>query len=509
MRALAGQGRMAAIEEDCRAHYGLSDRELMARAAAALEEHLNQSGSLVSEKAVCLLAGRGNNGGDGLALATRLFRAGQSDLTVVYISGKLSPECAFRLEEAKKEGVPLIAWPEEKEAIAQAMARAAILIDSVSGTGLSSPLRESETELCELWNRSGGIRIAIDLPSGFRDGMDSNDAVFAADETLCIGLSKECLLIPAFRKRAGKIRVLNKGVFPEAALTALPGQALEMETDDLSGCLMPFDSDAYKYSRGNLFVFAGSKGGVGAARLCAEAAARSGAGLVRLVVDEDIWHAVAPNCGGLIVKAAAKNGALAQAEKDEAVKASCLIAGPGWGRLESRQDLLRDILALGRPLVLDADALFALSRIRADMGAAPAIITPHSGEAARLLDTDSRSVMKRPAEACAELAKKYDCVALLKGNVDWIADKDGTRRVFDASFPPLACAGSGDVLAGIAGGLLARGIPPFEAACSAVLIHYRAGRMAWDNGGYFMAQDLCQAVSTAAAEAEGGDSYVR
>jgi ADP-dependent NAD(P)H-hydrate dehydratase / NAD(P)H-hydrate epimerase len=509
MRALAGQGRMAAIEEECRTHHGLSDRELMGRAAAALEDCLRATGALAAGKTVCLVAGRGNNGGDGFALAARLIRAGMPEVTAVCVSGKLSPECAFRLEEARSEGVALIAWPEGKEAAARAMERADILIDAVSGTGLLSPLRASESELCALWNRCGGRRIAIDIPSGFREGMGYQDAVFAADETLCIGLSKECLLIPAFRALAGKIRVLNEGVFPEAALTALASQALEMEAGDLSGCLKPFASDAYKYSRGNLSVYAGSKAGVGAARLCAQAALRSGAGLARLMVDEEIWQAAASNCGGLIVKASEKTGSLSQAEKDEAGKASCLIAGPGWGRSESRQGLLRDILSLGRPIVLDADALFALSRIKADLGAAPAIITPHSGEAARLLDSDSRTIMERPAEACRELANKFNCVALLKANVDWIACKDGKRRVFDASFPPLACAGSGDVLAGIAGGLLARGMPPFEAASSAVLIHYRAGRIAWESGGYFMAQDLCQNVSKAAAEAEGGYSYVR
>jgi ADP-dependent NAD(P)H-hydrate dehydratase / NAD(P)H-hydrate epimerase len=509
MRPIAGPGRMAAIEESCRSEHGLGDRELMGRAAAALEEALRRSGDVDSEKSICLLAGRGNNGGDGLALAVRLFRAGLKNIGVVHLSGKLSPECGFRLEEASQAGVPLIPWPEGRDAALRAMEGAGLLIDAVSGTGLASPLRETEASLAESWKGMKGKKIALDLPSGFREGMLADDPVFEADETLCIGLVKECLLIPAFRRRAGRIRVLRDGIFTEASLVAAPGQALEIECGDLAGSLKPFASDAYKYSRGNVSALAGSQGGLGASRLCAEAAARSGAGIVRLFVDAEIWQAAASSCGGLIVKALESEDGLSQAEKDESSKASCLVAGPGWGRKDSRKGLLDDILALRRPIVLDADALFALTGQHGRLGSSPALITPHSGEAARLLGRDSRWVLEHPGEAATKLASTYECVALLKGNVDWIANAQGRLVAFDASFPPLACAGSGDVLAGIAAGLMARGLAPFEAACCAVLLHYRAGRLAWEQGGYFMAQDLCQNVSRAAVEAEGGAAYVR
>lgn len=509
MRPIAGPGRMAAIEESCRAGRGLGDRELMGRAAAELERSLRLSGAMNVDGPVCVLAGRGNNGGDGLALALRLLRSGTKGLSVIRLSGKTSPECGFRLEEALGAGLSPIPWPEGKEAALAAMEGAGLLIDAVSGTGLSSPLRQAEASLSERWNGMGGYKVAVDLPSGFRDGMGSGDPVFESDETLCIGLVKECLLIPAFRRRAGRIRVLDAGIFPEEALAALPGQAREIGDEDLPGRLRSFPSDAYKNSRGSVSVFAGSPEGLGAARLCAEASARSGAGIVRLFVDGGIWQAAASGCGGLVVRALDRGDGLSREEEEACASASSLAVGPGWGREASRARLLEDLLSLGRPTVLDADALFALAGRKGKLGPAKAIITPHPGEAARLLETDSRWVLEHAPEAATRLAEAYGCVAIIKSNVDWVADGAGGLRAFDASFPPLACAGSGDVLAGIAAGIMGRGIGPFEAACSAVLVHARAGALAWEAHGYFMAQDLCLGVSRAAAEAEGGSSYVR
>lgn len=509
MRPLAGEGRMAAIEEACRNERGLDDRLLMERAAAALEECLTGSMPGPGMGRICVLAGRGNNGGDGLALASRLAKSGADALSAVCVAGRQSPERAFRLEEARKAGVEIILWPDEAERAGQAIAGAGVLLDAVSGTGLTSALRDPEASLAKAWKDAHGRKIAIDLPSGFREGMARGDPVFPADETLCLGLVKECLLKPAFREMAGAIRLLDWDIFPEDLLASVPGEALEMGADDYPDSLRPFRSDVHKASRGAVSVFAGSPSGVGAARLCAEASARAGAGLVRLIVDGSIWTAAACDCGGLVVKALGGQAGLSESDKDEAAKASCLVIGPGWGRAASRKALLADILSLRRPVVLDADALNVLAEYPIELGTDQAVLTPHPGEASRLLGWEIRDVLERAPKAATALASSYGCVAILKGNVSWIADAEGRTRAFDASFPPLACAGSGDVLCGVCGGLMARGLGAFDAACAALLLHYRAGREVWEAQGYFMAQDLCKGISAATKGAEGGNGYVR
>jgi NAD(P)H-hydrate epimerase len=500
---------MAGIEAEALSAYGLEPRILMENAAVAIQSWLECSSLLDASGGVCVVCGRGNNGGDGLALAARIAHSGGPAPRLVILSGSLSEECSFRLGLARKAGLEAAAWPEDRDRAMQAIRSAGVLIDAVSGTGLSSALRKEESDLAAVWNEARGRKIAIDLPSGFRPGMAAADPVFRADDTLCIGLEKECLYPSAFRSLAGRIHLLDVGIFPKALLAARPGDALILGPEDMKGALGRFPSDAYKTSRGSLAVFAGSVGGLGAARLCCEAAGRSGAGLVKLWIDAEAWTAAASGCGSLIVKGLGEGISPSRADIEEAAAADCLLAGPGWGRCPERISALESLLETARAVVLDADALYALKERSRALPARGAIITPHPGEAARLLSLKVGEVMENPGSCAARLSESYGCVTVLKGNVTWISGPRGEMRILDGEFPPLGTAGSGDVLAGIAAGLMARGSGAFDAACLAVLVHARIGRLAYLRRGYFLAQELCDHIHTAIREAEGGGDYAR
>ncbi len=509
MKPLADPARMAAIEAAARDDYGIPESLLMEDAAIALETWLKEKGLPAPDDRLCVIAGRGNNGGDGLALATRLAHAGKKGISVVCVSGRRSPECDVRLKIAGKSGLKMIFWPEDAQAVQNSILGADILIDALCGTGLNSSLRSPELELAAFWLKSGARKIAVDLPSGFRALIELGDTVFAADDCLCIGLAKDCLYLPGFRSQAGRIHVLDGGVFPAALLDAQEGQSLLLEPVDIDAVLKLFPSDAYKKSRGSISVFAGSVGGVGAASLCAQAAARSGAGIVRLWVDKIVWSAAASGCGALVVKALEACDNFPAEETEAATGGACLLAGPGWSRDPCREKLLASLLPRYSRAVLDADALWALKGLDPARLPLPAqcVLTPHLGEAARLLDLSSTQIGLKPQESALTLARRYQAVIILKAAVTWIADPTGRIRVLDGSFPPLGTAGSGDVLTGIVAALLGRGLSALDAACLAVLIHADAGRRAWESKRYFMAQDLLDALPGTLRRAEGGREY--
>jgi hydroxyethylthiazole kinase-like uncharacterized protein yjeF len=249
------------------------------------------------------LCGRGNNGGDGLAVAARLAHSGKKDIAIVIMDGEKSFECAFRLGIAERAGIRILAWPTESPEVEGEIARSGVIVEALSGTGLSSPLREGEASLVRIACASSAYRIALDVPAGFRTGMGKDDTVYASDATLCVAMDKVFLHEPAFRELAGEIRVVGEDVFPAELLTARPGDPLLLMESDARGMVPPFKRSAFKGSRGRVAVYSGSRGMAGAAFLASGAAARAGAGYVRLVTDGDVVPIVARRTGGIIVEA--------------------------------------------------------------------------------------------------------------------------------------------------------------------------------------------------------------
>ena len=286
-----------------------------------------------------------------------------------------------------------------------------------------------------------------------------------------------------------------------------------IEARDIESFVDAIPAESYKMSRGRLAVFAGSKGAIGAARLCAKAAAAAGAGYVTLYVDEAVYAVFARSLDSIIVKSIGDIPDLSATDM--------ILAGPGWGKDGSRADLLRQLLETGKPAILDADALriLALHPEIAAIIKAPCALTPHPGELASLAETASISPMAADSvnadtfEGMKKLCLRYASLIVAKSHVTWIVSPN-RMEVWEGMTPELGTAGSGDVLAGIFAGLaagkiarlehgnaskIAEDLPIWkaleEAAICAVAAHGMAGKQLAERKGWFEASELISECS--------------
>jgi ADP-dependent NAD(P)H-hydrate dehydratase / NAD(P)H-hydrate epimerase len=453
--------------------------------------------------AVC---GSGNNGGDALALLRRARFSGLTRLAAIVAGGRQGELSSLYSASLAALGLELRSWEEERGECERLLGEASLIVDGLSGTGLSGRLRDSQAALAKAASASGAAIASVDLPSGLSDAFEAGFPLVAASWTLSVEPRKACLYFPSARPSCGRI-IPIEGVFPADAKTERAAFLLEAE-DLPSLAPLPPDS-AYKGERGRAAVFAGSPGASGAAVLASRACLAAGAGTSALYASPDLFPIVAPMLDSVMVKPEPEDTSSASRRWD------ALLVGPGWGRTGSRMELLASLLALGLPAVIDADGI-GLFKLLLDTGfsaSAPIILTPHPGEFAELSGLGSERSLANPASILPEFAEKLKAVIVLKSQVTWIAAPGGELAVWDGSESGLGTAGSGDVLAGLACGLLARRAArlrlaggsvsiaeAFSAARAAVLAHGLAGRKARKERGWFEAS----AISEAAALILGG-----
>ncbi len=335
------------------------------------------------------------------------------------------------------------------------------------------------------------LRVAIDVPSGLREGYLPGEPCFRADLTLTIELPKLCLYSPAGRLCCGDIRIVKTG-FPES-LTQDPSIPGELITPaDIPTLLPRFPQDAYKNTRGHLAVFAGAEGTTGAAVLSAGAAGRSMTGLVSLFIDRELYAQTAPRLSSVMVRPLDRNLPL------EAGRFSAVLAGPGWGR-EGRGALLKGLIDSGLPGVLDADGIDALKGLLPAKLKGRWIITPHIGEFSRFTGLPKDAVLADPVSAGLSCARDTGAVVVLKSHLTFIASPEGRYAVFDGMNPAAGTGGSGDVLAGSIAGFLSCGLSPWDAARLGVLVHGKAAARCFAERGWFVAEDLLPYLSRIAA----------
>lgn len=438
---------------------------------------------------ILALCGPGNNGGDALALLRLARFSGLRRLAAICARapGELA---ASHAESLRKLGLPVLDWETERDASAKLLDEASLLVDGLSGTGLAGALRGSTASLLAAANAavaSGKAAIAsIDLPSGLSDSYAEDWPLASASWTLSVEPRKACLYYPTVRDRVGEV-IPIEGVFPSDA--SLSASARLLEAEDLRPLAPLPPESAYKGSRGRVAVFAGAPGSSGAAILSSRACLAAGAGLVSLFASKELYPVAAPMLEAVMVKSEPSLEELVAA----ASRYDALLVGPGWGRGPERGSQLAALLDSGIPAVLDADAI-ALFRSLLDAGfrpRSPIVFTPHPGEFASLTDIESGRALANPASFLGEAARRLDATIVLKSNVSWIASRQGELAVWDGSEAGLGTAGSGDVLAGLAAGLLAR-LPPFDAARAAVLAHGLAGKRARAKRGWFEAPALIE-----------------
>lgn len=457
-----------------------------------------RSASPAGEKApVLFFAGKGNNGGDALAMA-RLC-ATDAKFPVEIVLGFRDPGglAGVQLRSCREMGIPVTIYEDDPDRVRTLLRNAAWVVDGLFGTGIRGALRPPVEQIVAAINESGRPVFAVDTPSGVGDSFRRDFPAVRAAVTATVGLPKKCLFLPSARPLCGRVVAVPIS-FP-SALTAdpeIPGEILT--AGELGGLLPPLDSWTYKTKRGHLAVFAGAPGTAGAAVLCSTAAARSRTGLVTLYVEQAAYDAAAASCTSVMARPWFPDG-----DRPEALvpaNYTAVLIGPGWGRDTSRSAWLEALVRCGLPGVIDADGLNVLSALapeeqRSLPFAGKWVLTPHPGEFSRLRSIATGELLADPVTAACDAAKELNVVMVVKGHVTTVAAPDGRYWLVDGMNAAMATGGTGDLLSGIIAGLLASGLDAAQAARAGVLLHQEAGRVAFEENGWFLSEDLLPLLS--------------
>ena len=461
--------QMRALEERAFS-LGLSSILLMEEAARGAFLLLQEKLGGLRGKRLLFLIGPGNNGGDGLAMARLSHQAG-AEARVLLAEEPRSPDAIINLRHARALGLKVDAWQPEYPLREQPDA----VVDAVFGTGFHGGLPERILALADMVNGLGLPLMAVDAPSGFNSqtGMVENQA-FRATWTVALGHRKTGLCLGGRQDMLGQVLLATLPI-PAAAYQVfeeMGEQPLEaLEAGDLAGLLPRRTAHLHKGQAGRVLLYAGSPGMAGAAAMAAKAALRAGAGLVTIACEKEIipvLQTLVPNAICLEVEKA-----LASPPAYDA-----FAAGPGLGQSEAAWRNLSLLYKAEVPSVLDADALNLLARQPLAIGLST-ILTPHPGEAARMLGTGIAQVLADPISAAKSIQARFGGTVALKGAASVI--HDGKRTALNlVGSPALAKGGSGDALTGIMAALLAASpeASPFETARTACLWLGLAGQLA-------------------------------
>ncbi|GAB2626780.1 bifunctional ADP-dependent NAD(P)H-hydrate dehydratase/NAD(P)H-hydrate epimerase [Streptomyces capparidis] len=459
--------RSAHAVEDVRAAEGelmrkLPEGTLMQRAAAGLAATCAGLLGHVYGTRVVLLVGAGDNGGDALYAGARLARRG-AGVTAVLLSPDRTHAGGLRALLAaggRASG--------DTAAAERLIGRCDLVVDGIVGLGGRGGLRAAAVPLAAAAAAADAPTVAVDLPSGVDpDTGEVAGAAVRADVTVTFGTYKPGLLIDPGATHAGAVRLVPIGIEPG------PPAVEALQHADVAALLPVPGAETDKYRRGVVGVAAGSARYPGAAVLAVAGALAGAAGAVRY----------AGHAADEVVRRFPE--ALVSDSPAAAGRVQAWVAGPGIGDGPQARRALADVLRSEVPVLVDADGLGLLAssdelRALAAERSAPVLITPHAGEAARLLGTDRRAVESARLDSVRRLARELGVTALLKGSTTLVGDRDGAVRVNPTGTGWLATAGSGDVLAGLAGSLLAAGSSPLDAASAAAYLHGLAARLAAD-----------------------------
>ncbi|MGH6715937.1 MAG: NAD(P)H-hydrate dehydratase [Bradyrhizobium sp.] len=440
---------------------------------------------LVEEGPILVVAGPGNNGGDGFVAAAELAAQGR-EVSIILMCERdaLHGDAASAAKGWKHPVLPFTP---------QAIGRPALIIDALFGAGLSRPVTGEAHDMIAAMNANGAPVIAIDLPSGVNgtSGAIMGIAVRATETVTFFRKKPAHLLLPG-RLYCGRVRLADIGI-DAAVLDEIRPQTFE-NTPHFWRTSFPVPrADGHKYARGHGLVVSGDIAATGAARMAARGALRAGAGLVTLASPRDALAVNATALTAVMVRPV--DTVIEFAEQLSDKRFNALVIGPGSGLGERTRDFVYTALSARRALVLDADALTSFAdgpdrlfeAIRSSHDP-QVVLTPHEGEFPRIFsDISNKHPGRSKLERVRAAAERSGAVVLLKGPDTAVAAPDG-RATIAANAPPwLATAGAGDVLSGIIAGLLAQGVPAFEAACIGVWMHGEAGREA---GPGLIAEDL-------------------
>ncbi|MEU6612861.1 NAD(P)H-hydrate dehydratase [Streptomyces sp. JL1001] len=462
----------------------LPEGALMQRAAAGLAaacgDLLRRNGRVYGSR-VLLLVGSGDNGGDALYAGARLARRGAGVRALLLAPDRAHPGglAAFRAA-----GGQVVDGPDGLGVLD-------LVVDGITGIGGRGGLREDATELVHTVTRDRTPVIAVDLPSGVEaDTGEVHGEAVRADATVTFGTYKPGLLIDPAAEHAGALRLVDIGLGPELPE---PPDLEALQYADVAALLPVPGAESDKYRRGVVGVVAGSERYPGAAVLAVAGALRGGSGAVRYV---------GPGADAVIARF--PEALVHAGPPSKAGRVQAWVVGPGLGDGRAAEAAVADVLAADVPVLVDADGLRLLDAETVRTRTAPTVLTPHAGEAAALLGTAREEVESGRLTAVRELAARYRATVLLKGSTTLIAEaRDTPVRVNPTGTAYLATAGSGDVLSGLTGSLLAAGLAPRDAASVGAYLHGLAARHGSD-GAPVSAQDVADGIPAAWRDVRAG-----
>ncbi len=471
----------------------------------------------VTGKAVHILCGKGNNGGDGFVIARHLASRGANvEVTLLGRSNELKGDALVNftavraIAAVRNSRIHLRSAGSSRDFKARAPA---IVVDAIFGTGFAKKPTGVYARAIDWANRSGAFVAAVDIPSGVNGSTgEASDPAIRADLTVAMGLPKIGHYVSPGRELSGKVEIGDIGV-PPSVFRPPASPVYRVFPEDI--VLPQRPPTAHKYSVGKVFILGGSRNFTGAPSMAAMAALRSGAGAVVLGVPASIHAMLVRKLTEVILLPLPETGegTVAPEAFDEiAVRCSwadVVAVGPGMGRNEATDGLvLRVLKEVERTIVLDADGLTALAgRPSATAKRKSAtILTPHSGELARLIGSNAAAIESRRVEAARESAKKLRSIVVLKGSPTVTATPDGKACMNSTGNPGMATVGSGDVLTGIIAGLVAQGMGPEESAWGGALLHGAGGDIAAGRLGQnsLLASDILDSLPEALMQAAKG-----
>ena len=494
---LSGAERSRRADQWAIESVGISGLTLMEAAAGGLADYVDR---YIPEGLIAVVCGTGNNGGDGYA-AARLLRASGREVSVLQAGDpeRLSGDARAQLNMLR--GAPPVPFEPSL------LDGASVVVDALLGTGFSGKPRGRIAKAIKAIAGCGLPVVAVDVPSGVdaSTGEILGDAV-SAQMTVTFNSDKPGLHINPGREHAGAVRVVDIGIPAGAPLDeATVGLIID---EPLIALLPRRGAHSNKFTSGHLYVAAGSRGLTGASVLASTAAMRAGAGYVTVGVPASQQPVVASHLvEEMQIALADEDGHHCRKGASQLLDAigareGTVLLGPGLGPSKGARAFARELAgSVKAPLVIDADGLNAfagdLEALRARKR--PTVLTPHEGELARLLDCSTEKVRERRLRQVKAAAKAANAVVILKGVDTLICSPEGLVAVSPGASPGLATAGTGDVLGGVVGALLARGADPFVAAAAAVRLHARAAGLAAERLGTegMVASDVIAALPLA------------
>jgi ADP-dependent NAD(P)H-hydrate dehydratase / NAD(P)H-hydrate epimerase len=516
MIPLATAPEMKEIDRITIEKIGISGLVLMENAGSGVVKIIESKYGNIENKSFLIVCGKGNNGGDGFVVARHLYNKGAKvKVLILKKQTELKGDAAinFRIlsgivrRTKKKEMLQIIAYRNIRQL--SRFTKIDLIVDAIFGTGFFGKIPHDIESLIRWINKTNITTVSIDIPSGINaDNGNVENIAVRADLVVTMGLKKVGLLVGKSVNYIGEIKTVDISI-PRTLTAELKSKNLQVEREDIRRDLPLRHKTAHKYQLGKILVLAGSSGYTGAAAMAAQSAMKTGVGAVILCSPSNIYSILTKKLTEVIVQPleATLEGSigLCAYEKIRSFTkwADHLVVGCGLSvNQETIEVVLRILTNIDIPMLIDADGLKALSinpRILKKRKSKNLILTPHAGEFARLINLDTDEIEKDKINIAREFARENKLVLVLKGAPTITASPAGEVVINSTGNPGMATIGSGDVLAGIIGGLWGQGMNDFSAAYSGVYLHGLAGDLAKGKLGVksLMATDIQKNISGA------------